>query len=79
MTDFNEILKELRKISKFAIDDNFENKLSIIRATCKTKKHKMLVEEDFAVLNEIYNALKDLEMADLFDYENFEKELWTIQ
>ena len=79
MTDFIKYNEELKKISKFATDVNFDKKLSIIRATCKNYKHIMLVEEDFASLKTVYDELADLEIADLSDYMKLEKELWTIQ
>lgn len=54
--------------------DNFENFARM--ETSITKKHKLTMEEEnFLLPKEVLQELKELEMADLID---FEKELWKI-
>ena len=38
----------------------------------------MLVREDFDKLGNIYKEFAELEQADLLDFMEYEKELWTI-
>lgn len=54
--------------------DNFENFARM--ETSITKKHKLTMEEEnFLLPKEVLQELKELERADLID---FEKELWKI-
>ena len=69
---FVEVLKKVSDIEKkYGSLENF-----VILSTWPSKKHKLILEEDYSScdweeLSSVYQDLNDLETCDLLDYQNF--------
>lgn len=73
MIEFEEYEKNFRKSGNFDSDVNFEDKFAIIKETLNLDQHKMFMRDGFEELQDIYNNLTELEVADLIDYLEIEK------
>lgn len=69
MYPYDEILSKVEKI-----EENGQSlKDFVVQSTCGDKRHKMILEEDYASIGElsaIYEDMRELECADLYDYQN---------
>ena len=69
MYPYDEILSKVEKI-----EENGQSlKDFVVQSTCGDKRHKMILEEDYASIGElsaIYEDMHELERADLYDYQN---------
>lgn len=81
MINFEEYKRAMQKTSNFAVSDNFDKSLDIIKTTSVSGKHKMLVEGDlpkiFQQLVPVYKALEVFDKPEEEDFIAYEKELWT--
>ena len=68
----------LRMSTNFGANDIFDAQWFIIKETLKPYKHNMFIGDVLPDLIAVYEELECLEIADLYDFEEFEKRLWTI-
>ena len=63
--------KMLKKVEK--IEESQSLKDFVVRATCGKAEHKMIIEEDYENISDlfgVYEDMKPLELADLYDYQS---------